>query len=300
MALLGCVHGKLRTLQPRPSVPLPPDLKAWLPEDDLAHFVIAVAERVPHDAFAVNARPSGRSQYDPRLMLALLIYAYANGIFSSPRIERATYRDIGVRFVAANTHPDHDTIAAFRRANKAAFKAAFLQVLLIAREAGLLRLGLVAIDGTKIDANASKIRSVRHDRAQALRQKLTEDIAALTAQAEATDAQDTPDPQALPEHIARLMPLKAKLDAACSRLEEAAQREAEAARAEAVAKQAAWDAGQGRRGCGPKSPPDDPPPPAPDCRTNLTDPDSALIRWSDAHEYRQAYNCRRLHRLKAA
>ena len=126
-----------------------------------------------------------------------------------------------MRFVAANTHPDHDTIAAFRRANKAAFEAAFLQVLLIAREAGLLRLGLVAIDGTKIDANASKIRSVRYDRAQALRQKLTEDIAALTAQAEAADAQDPPDPQALPKQVARRAQLKAKLDAACSRLEEA-------------------------------------------------------------------------------
>ena len=269
---------------------LPPDLKAWLPEDDLAHFVIAAVERVPLGAFAVNAHPSGKRQYDPRLMLALLIYSYANGIFSSRRIERATYRDIGVRYVAANTHPDHDTIAAFRRANKASFEAAFLQVLLIAREAGLLRLGLVAIDGTKIDANASKIRSVRYDRAKTLRQKLAEDIAALTAQAEAADAADTPDPQALPRQIARRERLKAQLDAACARLEAAAQREAEAVRAEVVAKQAEWDAKTGRRGRRPKSPPDDPPAPAPDRQSNLTDPDSALMRRSDAHEYRQAYN----------
>ena len=269
---------------------LPPDLKAWLPEDDLAHFVIGSVERMLLGAFPVNARPSGKPQYDPRLMLALLIYAYANGIFSSRRIERATYRDIGVRYVAANTHPDHDTIATFRRANKAAFEAAFLQVLLIAREAGLLRLGLVAIDGTKIDANASKIRSVRYDRAQALRQKLAEDIAALTAQAETADAADAPDPQALPEQIARRERLKAQLDAACARLEAEAQREAEAARAEAAAKQAAWDAKQGRRGRRPKSPPDDPPAPQPERQSNLTDPDSALMRRSDAHEYRQAYN----------
>jgi hypothetical protein len=95
-------------------------------------------------------------------MLALLIYCYANGIFSSRRIERATYRDIAVRFVATNLHPDHDTFAVFRRSNKAAFETAFLQVLLLARESGLLRLGMVSIDGTKIDANASKIRSVRY------------------------------------------------------------------------------------------------------------------------------------------
>ncbi len=107
---------------------LPPDLRAWLPEDDLVHFVIAAVERVPLGTFPVNARPSGRPQYDPRLMLARLIYAYANGIFSSRRIECATYRDIGPRCVAANTHPDHDTIGAFRRANKAASEAAFWQV----------------------------------------------------------------------------------------------------------------------------------------------------------------------------
>ena len=84
---------------------LPPDLKRWLPEDDLAHFVIAAVERVGLSAFQVKARAGGKAQYHPRLMLALLIYAYANGIFSSRRIERASYRDIGVRFVAANLHP---------------------------------------------------------------------------------------------------------------------------------------------------------------------------------------------------
>lgn len=268
---------------------LAPDMKAWLPDDDVAHFVVAAVERVPLGAFAVRPTPGGRPQYHPRLLLGLLIYAYANGIFSSRRIERATYRDIGVRYVAANLHPDHDTIAVFRRANRAAFEAAFLAVLLLARESGLLRLGTVAIDGSKLDANASKIRSLRYDRAKELRAKLAADIAALTAQAEAADAEAAPDPQALPAEIARREALKAKLDAACARLEAQARAEAEAARAEQAAKQAAWDAGTGRRGRRPKDPPDDPPPP-PDRQSNLTDPDSALMRRSDAHEYRQAYN----------
>src|ERR1700712_5099412 len=122
-------------------------------------------------------------------MLALLIYAYANGLFSSRRIERATYRDIGVRFVAANLHPDHDTIAVFRRSNKVAIEAAFLQVLLLARETGLLRLGTVSIDGTKIDANTSKLRSVRYDRIKELRARLASDTAGLIAQAEAADGE---------------------------------------------------------------------------------------------------------------
>ena len=265
---------------------LPPDLKDWLPGDDLAHFVIAATERVPLGAFKVPERTGGKPQYHPQLMLALLIYSYANGIFSSRRIERATYRDIGVRFVAANTHPDHDTIATFRRSNRAAFEAAFLHVLLLARQSGLLKLGTVSIDGTKIDANASKIRSVRYDRAQQLRKQLAADIAALTEKAEAADAEDT-DPQALPAEIARREALKAKLDQACARLEAEAREAAEAERQAYDAKQAAYDAKTGRRGRPPK-PPDDQPPPSRQC--NLTDPDSALMRRSDAHEYRQAYN----------
>jgi hypothetical protein len=134
-----------------------------------------------------------------------------------------------VRFVAANLHPDHDTIAVFRRSNKAAFEAAFLQVLLLARESGLLHLGTVSIDGTKIDANASKIRSVRYDRAKALSAKLASDIADLTAKAEAADA-DEVDSQALPAELARREALKAKLDAACARLEAEAKAQAEAER----------------------------------------------------------------------
>jgi len=265
---------------------LPPDLKDWLPEDDLAHFVVAAVERVRLGAFRTNRQAGGKPQYHPRLMVALLVYCYGNGVFSSRRIERATYRDIGARFIAANTHPDHDTIATFRRTNKAAFEAAFLEVLLLARESGLLRLGTVSIDGTKIDANASKIRSVRYDRAQALRTKLAADIAELTAKAEAADAEDS-DPQALPAEIARREALTAKLEAACARLEAEAKARAEAERPEYEAKKAAYDARKSRRGRPPK-PPDGTPPP--DRQINLTDPDSQLMRKSKAHKYRQAYN----------
>ena len=118
-------------------------------------------------------------------MLALLIYCYANGIFSSRRIERATHRDIGVRFIAANLHPDHDTIARFRRENFAAVSESFLQVLLLARELKLLRVGLVSVDGSKFKANASKHRSVTYERATALIGQLEGEIAALLRRAEA-------------------------------------------------------------------------------------------------------------------
>lgn len=261
-----------------PAFLLPPDLESWPPDDDVAHFVVAAVERVPIGAFQVAQRPGGKSQYHRRLMLALLIYSYADGIFSSRRIERASYRDIGVRFVATNLHPDHNTIAVFRQSNQAAVKAAFLQVLLLARESGLLRLGTVSIDGTKLDANASKIRSVRYDRAKELRARLAADIAAMTAQAEATDREED-DPQALPAELVRREALKAKLDNACARLEAEARAEAEAARPDYEAKKAAYDAKKGRRGRPPRPPSGTP---RLDRQSNLTDPDSALMRRSEA------------------
>lgn len=243
---------------------LPPDLKDWVADDDLAHFIVEAVERVEMHAFHVSRTGSGKAQYHPRMMLALLVYCYASGIFSSRQIERATYRNVSVRFIAANDHPDHDTIAKFRRDNGPAFEAAFTQVLLLARELGLLKVGMVSVDGTKIDANASKIRSLRYDRICALREKLASDIAELVAKAEAADDADTDDGLSLPEEITRREQLKAKLDAAAKRLEKAAGKDHDG---------------------------NDPPPrPEPDRQTNLTDPDSTIMRKSARHEYRQSYN----------
>lgn len=251
---------------------LPPDLKDWVADDDLAHFIVEAVERVDMHAFHVSRTGSGKAQYHPRMMLGLLIYCYASGIFSSRRIEQTTYRNVSVRFIAANTHPDHDTIAKFRRNNGAAFEAAFAQVLLLAGELGLLQVGMVSIDGTKIDANASKIKSLRYDRINALREKLASDIAELMAQAEEADATDTEDGLSLPEEITRRQTLKSKLDAAAKRLEEAALEDN-------------VDDGDDDHGNGP---PDRPV--KADKQTNLTDPDSAIMRKSAGHEYRQAYN----------
>jgi transposase len=267
---------------------LPPDLRDWIPEDDLAHFVIEAVERVEMSAFKVNHRGTGSAQYHPRMMLALLMYCYANGIFSSRRIERATYRDIGVRFVAANAHPDHDTIATFRRENFAAVGESFLQVLLLARELKLLKVGLVSVDGSKFEASASKHRSVTYGRAGELIDQLKLEIAELLGRAEAADGSGEEDPQALPEEIARREALRDRLDAARRRLEAQAKARAEAERADYEAKVAARDKRRGRaKGKHPK-PPDETP--RPDEQSNLSDPDSRLMRKSKKHEYRQAYN----------
>ena len=202
---------------------LPVDMREWLPEDDLAHFVVEAVERVPMGAFRVNERGTGSAQYHPRMMLALLIYCYANGIFGSRRIERATYRDIGVRYVASNSHPDHDTICAFRRNNFEAVAETFEQVLLLAKELKLLRVGTVSVDGTKVDANANRHKNIRYDRAQALREQLRAEIGELLERAESEDAQETVDLEALPEELSRREGLKSKLDEACAELERRAR-----------------------------------------------------------------------------
>ena len=144
---------------------LPVDLREWVPGEDLVHFVIEAVDSMQLPSMAVNRRGTGSEQYPPRMMLALLVYCYCMGVFSSRRIERATYRDIAVRYLTGDTHPDHDTICAFRRQNGLVVKEGFVEVLRLAAEMKLLKVGTVSVDGTHIRANASKHKSVRYDRA---------------------------------------------------------------------------------------------------------------------------------------
>ena len=263
-------------------------MRDWLPEDDSVHFVLEAVERVPISAFQVNERGVGSAQYHPRMMLPLLIYCYAHGIFGSRRIERATYRDLGVRYVAANCHPDHDTICVFRRRNIKAVSEAFLQVLPMARELKLLQVGTVSVDGTQLGANASKRNSIRHDRAVALREQLRDEIDDLLGKAERVDVRDAPDPRSLPEELKRRETLKAKLDKACVELERRAKARAASERAEYERKTAAREKRDGRRKGKQIKPPLEAP--RPQEQINLTDPDSALMRKNKRSGYRQCYN----------
>ena len=267
---------------------LPVDIREWVPEDDLAHFVLEAVERVPMSAFQVNERGTGSAQYHPRMMLGLLIYCYANGIFGSRRIERATNRDLGVRYVAADCHPDHDTICAFRRHNIQAVSEAFLQVLLMARELKLLKVGTVSVDGTLLLANASKRNSLRHERAEALRKQLRSEIDDLLGEAERADVEDAPDPQSLPVELKRRETLEAKLDKACAQLERRAKARAASEAAEYERKVAARDQRGGRRKGKRIKPPRDEP--RAEEQINLTDADSALMRKYKRSGYRQCYN----------
>lgn len=257
---------------------LPADLRQWVPEDDLVHFVINAVETMRLPALHVNERGSGSKQYPPRMMLELLIYCYANGFFGSRRIERATYRDVGVRYLTGDTHPDHDTICAFRRENGQAMKQAFSEVLQLARQMGLLKVGTVSVDGTHIKANASKHKSVRYDRAGELEKLLGKDIEELLAQAEKADRQETGDEQKLPQEIARREALLQKMRWAREELEKRAA--GEDSHEGHPDNSQGPNSGGGASGGQPKD----------SQQMNLTDGDSALMRKSHYDSYEQAYN----------
>jgi transposase len=253
---------------------LPADLREWVPADDLVHFVISAIETMKLPSLKVNPRGSGSPQYPPRMMLALMIYCYANGMMASRRIERATYRDLAVRYLTADTHPDHDTICAFRRENGEAIKQAFLEILHLARQMGMLKVGTVSVDGTHIKANASKHKGVRYDRAGELEQKLRQDIEELMGQAEKTDREGAADEQKLPAEISRREALLEKMRWARAELEKRAR----------GGKEPPED-GEGSTGGA-----SDPPKPEDRQQINLTDPESSLMRKSRRDSYEQAYN----------
>ncbi len=154
-----------RTIDRETGLLLPPSVDEWLPEKPLARFVVEVVEGLDLRAMSGSYRGSRSASYHPRMLLGILVYGYATGVFSSRKLERATYASVAFRFIAANDHPDHDTIATFRRRFLKEIEALFVQVLLLAREMGVLKMGTVALDGTKIHANASRHSALSHEHA---------------------------------------------------------------------------------------------------------------------------------------
>jgi transposase len=266
---------------------LPPDLRDWVGEDDLVHFVIQAVDKLPLGKFAVNRKGCGDEQYPPHMLLALLVYCYANGIFSSRRIERATHRDIAVRYLSANLHPDHDTICAFRRNNFDAIAAAFVEVLELAQELKLLHLGTVSLDGTHLKANAAKDQNITYERATKLRSELQADVKELLQQAEVADQQGQ-DGQKLPAEIARREKLLAKMEEACVRIEARAKARAATEQADYERKVAEREQRPGQKKGRPLKPPSQTP--APDDLINLTDPEAKLMRKNESEGYTQSYN----------
>lgn len=184
---------------------MPPSIQEWVSEDDMARFVVDAVSVVDEGCCKINWRGTGSEQYPPHMMMALLVYCYANGLFSSRRIERATYRDVAVRYITGDTHPDHDTIASFRRENATLFKNCFTKVLVMAREMKLRRVGEVVIDGSKLEANASKRRILSKEQIETQITLIGQQVAELVAKAEQSDELDgkTPDGSRLPQELCK-------------------------------------------------------------------------------------------------
>ena len=181
---------------------LPPSVDEWLPGKHLARFVVEVIDGLDLLAMSGSYRGSGSASYHPRMLLGILVYGYATGVFSSRKLERATYDSVAFRFIAANDHPDHDTIAAFRRRFLKEIEALFVQVLQLAGEMGVLKMGTIGLDGTKIHANASRHSALSYEHACKIEAQLKAEVADLMAKAEAADTADIPDGMSIPEELA--------------------------------------------------------------------------------------------------
>ena len=272
---------------------LPPNLRDWVPADHLAHFVLDVVEEMDLRQVRVNERGTGDAQYPPRMLLALLLYCYATGVFSSRRIEQATKDSVPARMISGDTHPDHDTICTFRRENKALLQEAFVRVLELAQELKFLQVGqiTVAVDGTKMLANASKHAAVSYEHARKTMQQLDLEVKELLAKAEQADSTPLEEGLTIPEEVQRRQARKAKLAAARAEIEARAKVRAAAEMAEYQAKlaerAAQKDQGKKPRGSEPKEPSQQP---KPSDQVNFTDPESRIMKAGNGQHFEQSYN----------
>jgi transposase len=272
---------------------LPPNLREWVPDDHLVHFILDAIEVMDLRRVKVNTRGTGDEQYPPSMMLALLIYSYATGVFSSRRIERSTYDSVPVRVLTADTHPDHDTLCTFRRENQGLLSESFVKVLQLAQQLKVLRLGqlTVAADGTKVLANASKHNAVSYERAGDLSAQLELEVQQLLAKAEQADATPLQDGLTIPKEITRRQERKAALAQARAEIEARAQARYSAQLAEYQAK-LAERAAKKERGekVGAHTPQPPTPTPEPGDQYNFTDPQSRIMKAGNGNHFEQSYN----------
>jgi transposase/uncharacterized protein YecA (UPF0149 family) len=269
---------------------LPPSVDEWLPSDHLARFVVEVIEQLDLRDLTGQYAGRGSAAHHPAVLLGLLIYGYANGVHSSRKIERATYDSVAFRYVAANTHPDHDTLATFRRRFLKEVQALFVQVLVLAREMKLLKLGHIALDGTKIDANASKHRALSWAHANKIEAQLRREVQTLLALAEKSDRAAIPDGMDVPAEIARredhlsaIAQAKAKIEQRAGERHQIEQQEYEAKTAKRKAQRQAGKKPRGKDPEPPQAGPKD------GDQVNLTDEESRIMPVSGGG-FEQSYN----------
>ena len=267
----------------------PPSVEDWLPEEHLARFIVEVIERLDLSKLTRQYAGRGSAAHHPAVLLGLLIYGYATGLPSSRKIERATYDSVAFRYIAANTHPDHDTLAAFRRRCGAQFEQLFVQVLMLAREVGMLKLGKIAVDGSKVKANASRHSALSWGHIKKIEAQLQQEVKQLMALAESEDRKNVPDGMDVPQEIARRQERLTALDEAKRKLEERAQERDTQAQAEYESKMAKRRA---KREAGRKPGGKDPAPPTSGPQDkdqiNLTDEESRIMKVGGGFD--QCYN----------
>ena len=282
----------------------PPSLHDWLPEGHLARFIVDVIEELDLDSIYQSYKGDGRGMaaYPPLMMVRVLLYGYCRGVVSSRKIQRATFEDVAFRYLPADTHPDHATIAAFRQRHLEALAGLFVQVLQLCQKAGLVKLGHVAIDGTKIKANASKHKAMSYDRMDETTRRLRQEVDELLRNAATADAAE--DAQhgkgrrgdELPAELARRESRLEKIRAAKADLEREAKEKAEKARVEAEAKIAERrekEARTGKKAGGhdPQVPDPEQAKPEPKAQRNFTDPESRIMPdGANKGSYVQSFN----------
>ena len=270
---------------------LPPSVDDWLPKDHLARFVVEIVDQLDLSELTRQYRGTGSDAYHPSVMLGLFIYGYATGVFSSRRIEAATYESVAFRYIAANEQPDHDSLCTFRKRFLKEIEALFLQVLCIARQMKLLKLGTISLDGTKIHANASRHSALSYGHAQKIEAQLQAEVKELLARAETADQEPLPEGLSIPEELSRREDRLAAIREAKAQIEaRTAERDAQA-QAEFDAKMKAREDKTARTGKKPGGKPPAPPSSGvrPTDQINLTDADSRIMP-AKGKGFEQSYN----------
>src|SRR5438045_4414573 len=263
-----------------------------LPPEHLARFVVDSVAQLDLSALYAHYGTRGGEPYAPEVLLGLLLYGYATGVFSSRKIERATYEAVPFRFIAGNLHPDHDTLARCRRTFLPERKDLFVQVLLLAQEAGVLKLGTISLDGTKVHADASKRNAVSYKRLLEVETQLRTEVEELFALSEQSDQPEAPDGLLVRDEIARREDRLARLAEAKAVLEARAAERAAAEQAEYEAKLAQREERERTTGRSPGGRPPTPPLPGPrdGDQYNFTDPESRIMKNPTNAGFEQDYN----------
>jgi len=283
------MSGKFQTIDRDTAYLLPPSLQDWLPEKHLARFVVDMVERLDLRELERCYGGGGKQPYHPALLLALLFYGYATGVFSSRKLEQATYDSVAFRYITGDTHPDHDTIATFRKRFLKELEGLFVQMLVLAKVMGVFKLGTVSLDGTKIKANASKHKAMSWGYANQMEAQLRREVQELLKKAEQADAIDEPEVD-IPDELARRADRLAAIEKAKAEIARRAQERFEAERAEYEEKlrrrkEKEEQSGKKAGGRAPKPPEEGP---RDKDQVNFTDEESRIM---PSHEgFVQAYN----------